>query len=233
MARLVPLVVLGALLGGAAGGPAAPHPRRPGVVVRVGVRQRVRGYLAALELRSRQSEGTAIELEQSFKKPAEYARILRWYGGELRWRRVRWYCATETIRPKSWGCGIAARRRPARPASSRSDRCGSSPPPRDRSRSEARATGRTRRRPSTPAWATAPRSPRSHPRAARCVGHCRGVQRLRMPVLRTGDGRGPRAAAPEPVIIGARTGGSSWPQPVGPSVRRRRMRAKGGLCPRT
>jgi hypothetical protein len=44
------------------------------------------------------TEGTAIELEQSFKKPAEYARILRWCGGELRWRRVRWYCAAETIR---------------------------------------------------------------------------------------------------------------------------------------
>ncbi|HEY3187455.1 MAG TPA: hypothetical protein VGJ70_08265 [Solirubrobacteraceae bacterium] len=42
------------------------------------------------------AEGTAIQLKQSSDKSAEYARIVRWYGGELLWR-VRWYCATETI----------------------------------------------------------------------------------------------------------------------------------------
>jgi hypothetical protein len=40
----------------------------------------------------------AIELELSGKTLAAYARILRWYGAALDYRRVWWFCATEAIR---------------------------------------------------------------------------------------------------------------------------------------
>jgi hypothetical protein len=41
--------------------------------------------------------GIAVELELSAKREAEYARILRWYGAALDYRRVRWFCATPAL----------------------------------------------------------------------------------------------------------------------------------------
>jgi hypothetical protein len=42
--------------------------------------------------------GIAIELELSGKKLADYERILRWYGSVLDYRRVWWFCGTDTMR---------------------------------------------------------------------------------------------------------------------------------------
>jgi hypothetical protein len=44
--------------------------------------------------------GIAVELELSAKREAEYARILRWYGAALDYRRVRWFCATPALQRK-------------------------------------------------------------------------------------------------------------------------------------
>lgn len=44
--------------------------------------------------------GIAIELELSGKNTDEYARILRWYGGALDYRRVWWFCATSALQRK-------------------------------------------------------------------------------------------------------------------------------------
>jgi hypothetical protein len=41
--------------------------------------------------------GIAVELELSAKREAEYARILRWYGAALDYRRVWWFCATPAL----------------------------------------------------------------------------------------------------------------------------------------
>jgi hypothetical protein len=41
--------------------------------------------------------GTAVELELSAKREAEYARILRWYGAALDYRRVWWFCAMPSL----------------------------------------------------------------------------------------------------------------------------------------
>jgi hypothetical protein len=44
--------------------------------------------------------GVAVELELSGKTTDEYARILRWYGGALAYRRVWWFCATPALARK-------------------------------------------------------------------------------------------------------------------------------------
>ena len=44
--------------------------------------------------------GFDVELELSTKRGAEYGRILRWYGGELDYRRVWWFCRTPAIRAR-------------------------------------------------------------------------------------------------------------------------------------
>ena len=41
--------------------------------------------------------GSAVELELSPKRLAEYERILRWYGGTLDYQRVWWFCATPAL----------------------------------------------------------------------------------------------------------------------------------------
>jgi hypothetical protein len=70
------------------------------------VRDRRRGQLLAgtphvpdgvLRVGDGPSGDVAVEVELSGKKLAEYARILRWYGGEFDYRRVLWFCATPAI----------------------------------------------------------------------------------------------------------------------------------------
>jgi hypothetical protein len=70
------------------------------------VRDRRRGQLLAgtphvpdgvLSSPSGPPGGVAIELELSPKRLAEYARILRWYGGTLDYQRVWWFCATPAL----------------------------------------------------------------------------------------------------------------------------------------
>jgi hypothetical protein len=42
----------------------------------------------------------AVELELSGKTTEEYGAVLRWYGGALDDRRVRWFCARPAIRQR-------------------------------------------------------------------------------------------------------------------------------------
>jgi hypothetical protein len=77
--------------------------RRDGMRI---VRDRRRGQLLSgtphapdgvLVLPGGSTGGVAVELELSAKREAEYARILRWYGAALDYRRVWWFCATPTL----------------------------------------------------------------------------------------------------------------------------------------
>lgn len=80
--------------------------RRDGMMT---VRDRRRGQLLSgtphapdgvLVLPAGPPGGVAVELELSTKREAEYARILRWYGGEFDYRRVRWFCRMPAIRQR-------------------------------------------------------------------------------------------------------------------------------------